>query len=118
MSYFKIGDTDFSAYVSGLTISSSANYTAQTNANCDTVIDYINTKRVIEVEIIPLNSTVMASLLGAIKAFSVSVSFRNPETNQMETGVSCIIPSSDVEFYTIQASNVSYKAMKLKFTEL
>ena len=77
-----------------------------------------DTQRVIEVEIIPLNSSVMASLLGAIKAFSVSVSFRNPETNQMETGVSCIIPSSDVEYYTIQASNVSYKAMKLKFTEL
>ena len=53
-----------------------------------------------------------------IKAFSVSLSFRNPETNKLETGVACIIPSNDVEYYTIQTAKVSYKKMKLTFTEL
>ena len=42
----------------------------------------------------------------------------NPETNELETGVACIIPSNDVEYYTIQTAKVSYKKMKLTFTEL
>ena len=118
MAYFKIGDTDFSAYVSGLKISSNANYTAQQNANSDMVVDYINTKRTIEVEIIPLDATAMASLLAAIDAFSVSISFRSPKTNALETGVSCIIASHDISYYTIQDSKIMYQKFNLKFNEL
>lgn len=118
MAYFKIGDTDFSAYVSGLKVSSNANYNAQQNANCDMVVDYINTKRTIEVEIIPLDATAMASLLAAIDAFSVSISFRNPKTNALETGVSCIIASHAEDYYTIQNTKVMYKKFNLKFNEL
>lgn len=118
MAYFKIGSTDFSAYVSGLKISTDVNYNAQQNANCDTVVDYINKKRTFEVEIIPLDTTAMAKLLEAIDAFSVSISFRNPKTNALETGVSCIIASHDVSYYTIQDSKVMYQKFNLKFNEL
>lgn len=118
MAYFKIGDTDFSAYVSGLKVSSNANYTAQQNANCDTVVDYINSKRTIEVEIIPLDADKMASIMAAINEFSVDVSFRNPRTNELETGVECIIASHSEEYYTIQNSIVTFKKFNLKFTEL
>ena len=118
MAYFKIGDNDYSSYTSGLKVQTTASYSAQTNANYDTVVDYINSKRTIEVEIIPIDSDVMARILADIKAFSVSLSFRNPETNQLEEGVACIIPSNDVEYYTIQTAKVSYKKMKLTFTEL
>lgn len=55
MAYFKIGDVDFSLYVNSLKVSKTANYSAQTNAAGDTVVDYINSKRTIEVGIIPLN---------------------------------------------------------------
>lgn len=118
MSYFKIDNTDYSAYVSGLKVSNNASYNAQQNANYDTVVDYINTKRTIEVEIIPLDANKMASLLSAINNFSVSISFRNPRTNQLETGVDCIIASHIEEYYTIQDTKIMYKKFNLKFSEL
>lgn len=118
MAYFKIGSTDFSAYVSGLKISTDVNYNAQQNANRDTVVDYINKKRTFEVEIIPLDTIAMAKLLAAIDAFNVSISFRNPKTNALETGVSCIIASHDISYYTIQDSKIMYQKFNLKFNEL
>ena len=118
MAYFKIDNTDFSMFVNSLKIDRSAVYNAQTNAAGNTVVDYINTKRTIEVGIIPLNSDAMAALQTAIDKFSVTLSFRNPKTEALEEGVAAIIPNSGVEYYTIQSGNVSFKALKLQFTEL
>ena len=117
MAYFKIGKTDFSNIVNELKIDKTSNYNSQTNAAGDTVVDYINTKRIIEVGIIPLDDTDMANLQTAINDFKVMISFRNPRTNQLET-IFCIIPESGIEYYTIQANKVMYKAFKLKFIEL
>ena len=117
MAYFKIGKTDFSNIVNELKVDKTSNYNSQTNAAGDTVVDYINTKRIIEVGIIPLDDTVMAELQTAINDFKVMISFRNPKTNQLET-IFCIIPESGIEYYTIQANKVMYKAFKLKFIEL
>lgn len=116
MTYFKIGKTDFSNIVNELNINNTSNYNSQTNAAGDTVVDYINTKRIIEVGIIPLDDTDMANLQTAINDFDVMISFRNPRTNQLET-IFCIIPESGIEYYTIQANKVMYKAFKLKFIE-
>ena len=116
MAYFKIGKTDFSNIVNELKINNTSNYNSQTNAAGDRVVDYINTKRIIEVGIIPLDDTDMANLQTAIKDFDVMISFRNPRTNQLETTF-CIVPESGVEYYTIQANKVMYKAFKLKFIE-
>lgn len=118
MAYFKIGDVDFSAYVNALKITNSNNYTALTNANGDTVVDYIDSKRTFEVGIIPLDDTAMAALQNAIDDFNVSISFRNPKTNILETDVDCIIPTETVEYYTIQVGKVMYKAFVLQFIEL
>ena len=116
MAYFKIGSTDFSNIVNELKVDNTSNYNSQTNAAGDTVVDYINTKRIIEVGIIPLDDTDMANLQTAINDFKVMISFRNPRTNQLET-IFCIIPESGIEYYTIQANKVMYKAFKLKFIE-
>lgn len=116
MAYFKIGSTDFSNIVNELKVDSTSNYNSQTNAAGNTVVDYINTKRIIEVGIIPLDDTDMAKLQTAINDFNVMISFRNPRTNQLET-IFCIIPESGIEYYTIQANKVMYKAFKLKFIE-
>ena len=118
MAYFKIDDVDFSTYVNELKINKSSVYNSQTNAAGDTVVDYINAKREIEVGIIPLTSAAMAQLQAAIDAFNVSISFRNPKTNVLEEGVNCIIPENGIEYYTIQANKVMYKAFTLKFIEL
>lgn len=118
MAYFKIGENDYSLYVNELKISSAANYNAQTNAAGDTVVDFVNTKREIEVGIIPLNAAAMASLLADIEAFNVSISFLNPKTKVLETNVNCIIPDNTVEYYTIQTDNVMFNGFNLKFIEL
>lgn len=118
MAYFKIDGVDYSTFVNELKVKKATNYNAQTNAAGDTVVDYINSKREIEVGIIPLDDADMSKLLTAIDAFNVSISFRNPQTNALEEDVNCIIPDSDVEYYTIQVNKVMYNALTLTFTEL
>ena len=118
MAYFKINNIDFSMYVNELNVKKAHNYNAQTNAAGDTVVDYINSKREIEVGIIALDSAVMPQILEAVDGFSVSISFRNPKTNKLEENVACIIPDTKIEYYTIQADRVMYNGLTLKFTEL
>lgn len=118
MAYFKIDGVDYSMYVNELKINKNKIYNTQTNAAGNSVVDYINTKREIEVGIIPLDGATMTQLQAAIDAFNVSISFRNPVTNALEEGVSCVIPSDNVEYYTIQADKVMFKAFTLKFIEL
>lgn len=117
MAYFYIDLRDFSNYVNELSIEKEANYNAQVNAAGNTIVDLINYKRVINVGIIPLDDAVMKSLLEKLNMFNVNILIRNPETGQNEH-INCIIPSSNIEYYTIQANKVSYKALKLKFIEL
>ncbi len=118
MAYFKIGDNDYSSIVNSLKVNKSANYNAQTNAAGNTVVDFINQKRTIEVGIIPLSDADMAPLMADLDAFNVSISYRNPQTNKIETIINCIIPDTEIEYYTIQVNKVSYKGMTLKFIEL
>ena len=118
MAYFKIGNNDYSNCVNKLAITRTANYSAQTNASGDTVADYINEKRKIEVGIIPLDTTTAKTLLDDIKQFNVKISFLNPYTNELEEQVNCIIPTNAIEYYTIQAGNIKLKEFSLSFTEL
>lgn len=117
MTYFKIGSNDYSAYVNELKVEDEHRYNALTNAAGNTVVDYINHKRVIEVGIIPLDDEVMANLLKDLAAFNVYISFLNPQTKALEL-VNCIIPSTGIEYYTIQADKVMYKAFSIEFIEL
>ena len=118
MAYFMIDGVDYSMYVNELKVSRNANYTAQTNAAGNSVVDYINAKREIEVGIIPVDAKVMIALQQAINAFNVSISFLNPETNILEENVNCIIPCSNVVYYTIQANKTLFDALSLTFEEL
>lgn len=118
MAYFKINNIDYSKYVSSLKVNKESNYNSQTNAAGDTVADYINSKRKIDVGIIPLDNEAMSNLLNAIDGFNVSISFLNPQTEALEEGVNCIIPASEVDYYTIQADKVLFKAFNLSFIEL
>lgn len=118
MAYLKLGSVDFSSYCSSLQVNKTANYNAQTNAAGNTVVDFINHKRVIEVGIIPLDGSTMSTLQNIIGAFNIRISFQNPVTGQLEENVNVIIPDSNIEYYTIQANKVLYKACKLSFIEL
>ena len=118
MSYFKINGVDYSSYVSGLKVTKSHIYNSQTNAAGNTVADYINSKRVIDVNIIPVDDSALSTLLNTIDNFNVTLSFLNPTTGAIEDNVACIIPSNAIEYYTIQADKVLTKAFNLSFTEL
>lgn len=118
MAYLKINNNDYSGVVKELKVATSANYSAQTNAAGNTVVDYVNSKRVITVGFIPMSDNTMARLLADIDTFNVSLSFRNPRSNEIEDGVNCIVGKNTVEYYTIQRNNVSYKAFTIDFTEL
>ena len=118
MSYLLINNTDFSMYVNELKVEKEANYTSQTNAAGNTVVDFINHKRTIEVGIIPLDSEAMIALQTVLDDFNVSISFRNPTTGLLEENVACIIPSNGVDYYTIQQNKVLFNAFSIKFLEL
>ena len=118
MAYFKINNNDYSMYVNALKVDKKATYNAQTNAAGNTVVDYINSKRTIEVGIIPLDAASLTALLADVDKFSVSISFMNPHTNTLEENIKCIIPDSNIEYFTIRADNTSVKGFKLKFIEL
>lgn len=117
MAYFKINNIDYSKYVNALKIDKKKVYTSQTNASGNSVVDYINTKREIEVGIIPLNPDVMQSLQNAINTIEVVITVLNPKTNALED-INCIIPDDSVEYYTIQADKTLFNTFKLKFIEL
>ena len=118
MTYFKMNGMDFSYCVNGLNIKNKASYNAQTNAAGDTIVDYINHKRTIEVGIIPVDEKEMRALQTIIKNLNVSISYMDPRTGELVENVNCILPENNVEYYTIQANKVLFKAFKLKFIEL
>lgn len=116
MAYFKINNTDLSDYVAQLKIKKTNNYTAQTNAAGNSVVDYINEKREIQVEIIPLEEKDFRIVLAAI-VFNPTIYYRDPMTGEL-SNANCIIDNNSIDYYTIQQNRVMYKKMTLKFTEL
>lgn len=118
MSYFKINNNDYSNIVSSLKVGKANNYNSQTNAAGDTVVDYINSKREIEVGFIALDNEAMINLQEDIAAFNVAISFLNPATGLLVDNINCIIENNEIEFYTIQVNKVMYRAFNLKFIEL
>ena len=118
MAYFKINGTDYSMYVNNLKVAREHIYKAQTNASGNTVVKYVNTKRTIDVGIIPLDDEAMAKLQADINQFKVTISYLEPQTKALVENVSCIIPNNSVEYYTVQVGNVKFKAFSLKFKEL
>lgn len=117
MAYLMINGNDYSNICSELRVNRTVNYNSQTNAAGNTVVEYINAKRVIEIGIIPLDDAAMLSLLADIEGFNISLSFRNPRTNQLET-INAIVPENNIEYYTIQANRVLYEAMTFEAVEL
>ena len=118
MEYFKIDGVDYSMYVRELKITNKPKYNSQTNAAGNTVVDLINRKRKIKVGFIPLDEADMVRIQQAIDNFNVSISFRNPLTNSLEDNVNCIVPSNEVDYYTIRVGKVSYKKFSITFEEL
>ena len=119
MEYFlKINGNDYSMYVNQLIVTTQHTFETKTTATGKDRISYRYPRRIIDVGIIPLNDATMVKLLNDLDSFRVSVSFRNPKTNTLIENLDCIIPQNTVEYYTIQAGNVSYKAFTVRLQEV
>ena len=118
MAYLKINNHDYSMHVNLLKVATQHNYKQMTTASGRTIVKYINSKRTIEVGIIPLDGQTMKELLRDVNDFQVSVSFINPDTNLIEENVACIIPNTIVEYYTIQEDGTKLKAFIFTINEL
>lgn len=116
--YFKINNHDYSQYVNKLLIGKEHHYKSLTTAAGNTRVKYVNSKRTIEVGVIPLDDVEMMRLLSDVDGFQVSISYLNPETNEMIENLDCIIPNHLIEYYTIQVNNVMYRAFTLQIKEL
>ena len=118
MSFFKINGVDYSDCVTALKIGKKHNFKSMVNAAGNTLVKPLNVKRTIEAGFIPLNSEKMAQLQKSIKNLTVTISYRDPETNALVEGVKCMLSAHLVEYYTIQVGKVSYKPFSLQFIEL
>lgn len=117
MVIFKINDNDFSDLISGLKVGyeTLVSDSSGRNANGDTVIDIINTKRKIYVTLRHTTITEMQSFLAAIEPYQVEVSYLDPITNTIQTAQT-YIGTPEPEYYNISKS--LYKPMNLNFIEL
>lgn len=117
--YFKINDTDFSSIVSGLKVGyeTLVSDNSGRNAAGDTVIDVINRKIKLYVNIRHTTDEEMANFLAAIEDYVVEVSFLNPTTKELKT-ITTYTGTPEPEYYTIQPTLTIYKPMSLNFIEL
>lgn len=114
---FKIGNSDFSGLVSGLRVGyeTLVSDNSGRNANGDTVLDVINTKRKIYVTLRHTTIAEMKSFLEAVAPFQVTVSYLDPKTNSVQSART-YIGTPEPEYYNVSKS--LYKPMNLNFIEL
>lgn len=116
MVYFMINNNDYSKYVSNLKVAKENLFASEPTADGIIQARYINSHKIIEVAIIPLDAEAMVNIQRDIDEFAVRVSFLNPTTNALET-IDCYISNFITEYYTIQNSNTKFKAFTITFTE-
>ena len=117
--YFKINGTDYSGLVSGLKVGYETLVSEDSgrNANGDTVIDVINRKIKLYITLRHTTDEEMESFLSSIGGYVVDASFRNPETNELQSIVA-YHSTPEPEYYTIQPTRVIYKPLSINFIEL
>jgi hypothetical protein len=122
MIFFKIGSADFSGLVSGLKVGyeTLVSNSSGRNANGDTVLDIINTKRKIYVTLKHTFADDMRRFLAAIKDYQVEITYLDPRDNTLQTA-SVYTGTPEPEYYCINkydANKSIYKPMSLNFIEL
>ena len=117
--YFTINGKDFSNMVSGLKVGYETLVAdgSGRNAAGDTVIDVINHKYKLYVELRHTMGAEMQAFLAAIQDYVVTVGFLNPKTNSLES-ITAYTGTPEPEYYTIQPNHIIYKPMSLNFIVL
>ena len=120
MTYFKIGNTDYSAFVSGLKIGHETIVSDKSGRNAagSMSIDIVARKYKLYVTFRPMTVSEVNSLLNSISGFSnLSITFLNPFT-ATPTTITCYTNTPEVEYYTIQNSLQLTKDFSVNFIEL
>jgi hypothetical protein len=119
MNYFKINGNDYSMYVNKLSVARQHNATSRESATGMLLVKRKSTVRLLEVGIIPLDSTVMVRFMNDINKPNVKVSFLDPLTNTLVENMPCIIATNLVEYYTINAANgTKFRAFTISIQEV
>lgn len=116
MAYLKINDHDYSQYVNKLIVDTTHKYTARENASGNLLVKHITEKKKLQVGIIPLEASVLKTLMQDINSFEVTVTYLEPVTNSLQT-IDCIIPVHSIDYYTIQAGKTMTKAFTFSCEE-
>ena len=119
MAYLKINGVDISHIVNGLKVGyeTLVSDNSGRNAAGDTVIDVINRKIKLYVNIRHTTQDEMQAFLNAIKDYVVEVSFLNPKTKELTT-ITAYTGTPEPEYYSIQDGYVVYKPLSLNFIQL
>ena len=117
MNIFKINNVDFSDLVAGMKVGyeTLVSDSSGRNANGDTVIDIINMKRKIYINLRYTTVAEMKKFLAAIAPYQVEISYLDPRTNTMETA-KVYTGTPEPEYYNL--SHSLHKPMNLNFIEL
>lgn len=119
--YFKIGTTNFSSLVAkgGLKVDYETLVadTSGRNAQGDMTIDVINHKYKVGVTFIPCTPAQVASIMGAIANYVISIQFMNPKTNAMET-ISAYTSTPSITWNTLADGIARTSPFTINFIQL
>lgn len=120
MTYFKIGNVDFSPYVSALKIGHETIVSDHSgrNASGTMSIDVVAQKYKLYVSFRPMTAGEANTLLQSISSYSnLQVTFLNPFT-ALATTIRCYTGTPEVEWYTLQNGVQLTKDFSINFIEL
>lgn len=119
MAFLKVNGVDISSLASGLKVGyeTLVSDNSGRNAAGNTVIDVINKKIKLYVNIRHTIQDEMKMFLDAINSYVVTVEFLDPKTKQLKT-ITAYTGTPEPEYYTIQNGFVVYKPINLNFIEL
>lgn len=119
MNYFKIGNQDFSSLVSGMKIGYETLVSSSSGRNAagDTILDIVNEKKKVYLQLRHTTEEEMTSFLSAIRPYVITVSFLDPRTNSFTT-MTAYTGTPEPEYYTIQPGGTIYKPLSLNFIEM
>ena len=120
MTYFKIGNTDFSSYVSSLKVAYEVLLSDKSgrNASGNNVVDIVNRKYKVSITLKPLTEGQMSKFLNAIHDYVIDISFLNPKTGEVKSDVSVYTGVAEPEFYRIIDGKILYKSMSIDFIQM
>lgn len=119
MTFFKIGNTDYSDKIQEIKIDYETLLSEDSGRNAagDNVVDIINHKWKINLVFCPMTATEMRSLFTAIQNYVVTVHFISPK-NQTLTSISAYHSTPGPEYLLLKGNSIFYKGLSLNFIEM